>query len=165
MFVLITLKDKLTSWPDGLLIEENCIWTLLMHRRKFDLTGSTTSVASPVATLRKSHGIVNIFAWAILAPIGGFIARYLRQRAPMWYYLHISFQASSFLLAIVGVGLGIKLTHELPSVSWGRHRLIGILVLLFASLQVCHTTIMFLHHFRGILFILNNHNIYAFCTI
>ena len=117
-----------------------------------------TSTATSVENLRKTHGIVNIFAWAILAPVGGFLARYLRQRAPLWFHLHIGFQTSSFLLAIVGVGLGIKLTHELPDVSWGRHRLIGVFVITFATLQV-RQNIMVLYYFFGIVFMSNKHDI------
>lgn len=103
----------------------------------FDFTtGSASSISNPIETLRKIHGVANIFAWALLAPIGAFIARYLRQRDPSWFFLHVGFQTSSFLLAIIGVALGIKLTQDLPTVDWKYHRILGISVLVLATLQI-----------------------------
>lgn len=106
-------------------------------KMSFDFTtGSSTVLSDPIETLRKSHGVVNIFAWAILAPVGAFIARYLRQRESLWFPLHIGCQVSGYVLGITGVALGIKLTKELPSANWRHHRVVGIFVFFLATLQM-----------------------------
>lgn len=99
-------------------------------------TGSLSSISNPTKTLRKSHGVVNIFAWALLAPTGAFIARYLRQQESLWFPLHVGFQITSYVLGAIGVGLGIKLTRELPTGDWKHHRIVGIFVLFLATLQM-----------------------------
>ncbi|KAI5077941.1 hypothetical protein GOP47_0007765 [Adiantum capillus-veneris] len=110
---------------------------LATFEMSFDFTtGSSTVISDPTETLRKGHGIVNIFAWALLAPIGAFIARYLRQRESLWFPLHIGCQITSYILGITGVALGIKLTKELPTADWRHHRVVGVFVLFLATLQI-----------------------------
>eukprot|EP00250_Pteridium_aquilinum_P008314 c17844_g1_i1 orf=142-1308(+) len=99
-------------------------------------TGSSSSTSNPTEILRKSHGVVNIFAWAILVPVGAFIARYLRQRESLWFSLHVGFQITGYVLGITGVALGIKLTQELPTAHWKHHRIVGVFVLFLATLQM-----------------------------
>ncbi|MCO5560814.1 hypothetical protein L7F22_014434 [Adiantum nelumboides] len=107
-----------------------------LHINNLSFRGSLTVISDPTETLRKSHGIVNIFAWALLAPVGAFIARYLRQQDSLWFPLHIGCQTVGYVLGITGVALGIKLTTELPTADWRHHRVVGIFVLFLATLQV-----------------------------
>lgn len=99
-------------------------------------TGSSSSTSTSTETLRKAHGVVNIFAWALLAPVGAFIARYLRHQETLWFPLHGGFQITSYVLGVTGVGLGIKLTQELTSTDYKHHRILGIFVLFLATLQM-----------------------------
>lgn len=105
--------------------------------QSFDFTtGASTTISTTTMKLRRSHGIVNIFGWAVCAPIGAFIARYLRPWNPRWFSLHVGFQISAFLFGMTGVALGVKLSQDIAIVDWHGHRIIGISILVLGSLQI-----------------------------
>uniref|UniRef100_M4CTT6 Cytochrome b561 and DOMON domain-containing protein n=1 Tax=Brassica campestris TaxID=3711 RepID=M4CTT6_BRACM len=66
---------------------------------------------------------------------GAILARYLRHRDPLWYYLHISIQFTGFIFGLAAVILGIRLYNRIqPDIP--AHRGIGIFLLILSILQV-----------------------------
>eukprot|EP01018_Ginkgo_biloba_P014477 Gb_35827 [translate_table: standard] len=101
----------------------------------FDFSTGTSSRSSSTDTLRRNHGILNILGWGVLLPLGVIIARYFRQWDPIWFYLHIGFQVSGFILGVVAVAMGISLYNKLNS-DVDAHRALGIFILSLGALQV-----------------------------
>ncbi|KAL7124610.1 hypothetical protein ABFS83_14G060600 [Erythranthe nasuta] len=90
----------------------------------------------PVTSLRKAHGILNMFGWAILLSIGAMVARYMRKWDPLWFYCHASIQTLGFLLGLIGIICGLVLEKRLTGASVGKHKGLGITVLVLGCLQV-----------------------------
>ncbi|XP_006366806.1 cytochrome b561 and DOMON domain-containing protein At3g07570-like [Solanum tuberosum] len=86
------------------------------------------------ANLRRSHGLLNMFGWGILMPIGVMAARYLRQYDPIWFYSHITIQSLGFILGFAGVISGLVLNSRLQN-NVNRHKGLGIFILLLGCLQ------------------------------
>ncbi|EPS57719.1 hypothetical protein M569_17098, partial [Genlisea aurea] len=84
--------------------------------------------------LLQAHGLLNLLGWTILLPIGAVAARYFREWDPLWYYSHMAFQLSGFLLGVSGVISGFVLEDRLNA-SVGKHKAIGIIVLVIGILQ------------------------------
>ncbi|KAH9315006.1 hypothetical protein KI387_023633 [Taxus chinensis] len=101
----------------------------------FDFSTGASSQSSSTDKLRRSHGILNLLGWGTLLPLGVIVARYCRQWDPAWFYLHIGFQMSGFILGVVGAALGFKLYSRLNS-NVEAHRAIGIVMLTLGGLQV-----------------------------
>ncbi|XP_009600152.1 cytochrome b561 and DOMON domain-containing protein At3g07570-like [Nicotiana tomentosiformis] len=91
--------------------------------------------STPYANLRRSHGLLNMFGWAIFMPIGVMVARYLRQYDPIWFYSHTTIQSLGFILGFVGVISGLVLNNRLQN-NVNRHKGIGIFILVLGCLQV-----------------------------
>ncbi|CAN4093766.1 unnamed protein product [Withania somnifera] len=89
----------------------------------------------PFANLRRTHGLLNMFSWGILIPIGIMVARYLRQYDPIWFYSHTTIQSLGFLLGFTGIICGFVLEDRL-SVDVDRHKALGIFILVLSCLQV-----------------------------
>ncbi|XP_014515307.1 cytochrome b561 and DOMON domain-containing protein At3g07570 [Vigna radiata var. radiata] len=83
--------------------------------------------------LRRSHGVLNIMGWSILMIIGSIIARYFKERDPMWFYLHASIQAFGFLAGIIGVLCGLLLARNLQVT---HHKNVAFLIIILGFLQV-----------------------------
>ncbi|KOM29479.1 hypothetical protein LR48_Vigan707s001100 [Vigna angularis] len=83
--------------------------------------------------LRRSHGVLNIMGWSILMIIGSIIARYFKERDPMWFYLHASIQAFGFLAGILGVLCGLLLDRNLEVT---HHKNVAFLIIILGFLQV-----------------------------
>ncbi|KAG0455329.1 hypothetical protein HPP92_024621 [Vanilla planifolia] len=101
----------------------------------FDFSAGTLSASSYPYQLKRTHGILNIFGWGVLLPIGAIVARYFRRYDPMWFYLHAAIQFIGFILGLAGVVAGIALYHKLHA-SVSTHRALGILILVLGILQV-----------------------------
>lgn len=89
--------------------------------------------------LLQRHGILAVVSWGILIPLGIMIARYARPFEacdPAWFYTHIFFQVSGFVLGSIAWGMGIKLGNDSVGVHYSSHRSIGIVVFTFSILQV-----------------------------
>ncbi|XP_041024258.1 cytochrome b561 and DOMON domain-containing protein At5g47530-like [Juglans microcarpa x Juglans regia] len=85
------------------------------------------------------HGVLNVFSWGILMPIGVMIARYLKvfeSADPAWFYLHASCQTTAYVIGVAGVATGIKLGNDSAGVEQTKHRVIGVLLFILATLQV-----------------------------
>ncbi|KAK6145182.1 hypothetical protein DH2020_022002 [Rehmannia glutinosa] len=98
-------------------------------------TGQFQSHISPEASLRRSHGLLNMLGWAILLPIGAMVARYMRKWDPIWFYAHAIIQSLGFILGLSGVICGLVLENRLDA-SVNKHKGIGITILIFGCLQV-----------------------------
>lgn len=102
-------------------------------------TGQFQKEKSPNSSLRRSHGLLNMLGWAILMPIGAMVARYMRKWDPTWFYAHGIIQSIGFILGLSGVICGLVLENRLKASSVGKHKGIGITVLVLGSLQVIIT--------------------------
>ncbi|KAM3326035.1 cytochrome and DOMON domain-containing protein [Capsicum chacoense] len=105
------------------------------------LSGESKTDASGDSKVKKKniHGILNAISWGMLFPIGIIIARYLRtfQSAdPAWFYLHVSFQCSAYVIGVAGWATGLKLGSESKGITYHVHRNIGITLFCLATLQV-----------------------------
>ncbi|KAJ8559414.1 hypothetical protein K7X08_003472 [Anisodus acutangulus] len=87
------------------------------------------------ANLRRSHGLLNMFGWAIFMPIGVMVARYLRHYDPIWFYSHTTIQSVGFILGFAGIISGLVLNGRLQN-NVNRHKGLGIFILVLGCLQV-----------------------------
>ncbi|PKA45732.1 hypothetical protein AXF42_Ash011073 [Apostasia shenzhenica] len=98
-------------------------------------SGGTLSASSYPYQLKRTHGILNIFGWGVMLPIGGIVARYFKRHDPLWFYLHSAIQFVGFILGLAGVVAGIALYDRLHA-SVYSHRALGILILVLGILQI-----------------------------
>ncbi|XP_016506336.1 cytochrome b561 and DOMON domain-containing protein At3g07570 [Nicotiana tabacum] len=114
-------------------------YRLSQHREHtstfLDYTSGQSESKTPYANLRRSHGLLNMFSWGIVIPIGAMVARYLRQYDPIWFYSHTTIQSLGFLLGFAGIICGFVLEDRL-SVDVDRHKALGIFILVLGCLQV-----------------------------
>lgn len=101
----------------------------------FDFSAGTSSASAYPYQLKKTHGVLNIFGWGVLLPIGAIIARYCKQKDPLWYYLHGVIQFIGFFIGLAGVVAGIALYDKLHA-NVSAHRGLGIFILVLGILQV-----------------------------
>ncbi|XP_012083214.1 cytochrome b561 and DOMON domain-containing protein At3g61750 [Jatropha curcas] len=102
----------------------------------FDFTkGSAHAEFISPGQMKKNHGILGIFAWGLLLPVGGIFARYMKHKDPLWYYLHAGTQFVGFLFGLANVVLGIQLYAKINA-RIPAHRSIGIFVLTLSILQI-----------------------------
>lgn len=85
--------------------------------------------------MKKNHGILGIFAWGLLLPVGAIVARYMKHKDPLWYYIHAGIQFVGFIFGLATVVLGQQLYSKINA-SIPAHRSIGIFVLTLSILQV-----------------------------
>ncbi|XP_010413350.1 PREDICTED: cytochrome b561 and DOMON domain-containing protein At3g61750 isoform X1 [Camelina sativa] len=94
-----------------------------------------TSIKTTTSTEKTKHGVMAILGWGFLLPVGAILARYLRHKDPLWYYLHICLQFTGFIFGLAAVILGIQLYNRIhPNIP--AHRGIGIFLLVLSILQV-----------------------------
>ncbi|CAF2175794.1 hypothetical protein HID58_026688 [Brassica napus] len=97
--------------------------------------GVTSSIQTTASSEKTRHGVIAILGWGFLLPLGAILARYLRHRDPLWYYLHICIQFTGFIFGLAAVILGIQLYNRIqPDIP--AHRGIGIFLLILSILQV-----------------------------
>ncbi|CAN8253988.1 unnamed protein product [Cochlearia groenlandica] len=102
----------------------------------FSKASGVSSFTKTTTSIEKTkHGIMAIFGWGFLLPLGAILARYLKHKDPLWYYLHIGFQFTGFIFGLAAVILGIQLYNRIqPNIP--AHRGIGIFILVLSILQV-----------------------------
>ncbi|XP_073144219.1 cytochrome b561 and DOMON domain-containing protein At3g07570-like [Henckelia pumila] len=98
-------------------------------------TGQFATETTPEASLRRSHGILNMLGWGILMPIGVMVARYMRQWDPIWFYSHVAIQSTGFVLGVIGIICGFVLQNRLKT-PVKKHKGIGVFILVLGCLQV-----------------------------
>ncbi|KAL8028095.1 hypothetical protein ABFS82_14G134800 [Erythranthe guttata] len=96
---------------------------------------SRTDYSSNISKDRRTHGTLALLGWGLFLPIGAILARYLKHKDSLWYYLHVAFQFIGFLLGIGAVVVGISLNNKMHA-SIPAHKGIGIFVLVITILQV-----------------------------
>ncbi|KAI4355235.1 hypothetical protein L6164_004028 [Bauhinia variegata] len=102
----------------------------------FDFSsGSKGEVSNTLFLMRKNHGIVGIIGWGLIMPTGAIVARYLRHKEPLWFYLHAVIQFVGFAFGLATVLLGLQL-HSRMHAHVPAHRGIGIFVLVLSVLQI-----------------------------
>ncbi|KAI3994647.1 hypothetical protein MKX01_027537 [Papaver californicum] len=98
-------------------------------------TGEAKVLSAPYTRLRRGHGSLNTIGWGLCLLIGAMVARYLREKDPLWFYLHACIQVVGFILGVSGIVTGLVL-EDVLSASVDRHKTIGVFVLIFGCLQV-----------------------------
>ncbi|WMV17959.1 hypothetical protein MTR67_011344, partial [Solanum verrucosum] len=97
--------------------------------------------AKPIACFYV-HGVVNIFGWGILLPIGVIIARYYKRhplKCEEWYSLHVLSKVAGFVLGTIGWGLGMSMMKNSPKdqhAMMSTHGIIGTIIFTFTTIQV-----------------------------
>ncbi|KAI3840858.1 hypothetical protein MKX03_009986 [Papaver bracteatum] len=124
--------------PDGLL--PNSRFQLSQHLDHGNTlisyqTGQAEVISAPYTRLRRAHGSLNMTGWGLCLLIGAMVARYLREKDPLWFYLHACIQVVGFILGVSGIITGLAL-EDVLSASVDRHKTVGIFVLIFGCLQV-----------------------------
>ncbi|XP_061999787.1 cytochrome b561 and DOMON domain-containing protein At3g61750 [Rosa rugosa] len=103
---------------------------------KFDFSaGSASEAPSDFGQMKKNHGILAIFGWGIIIPLGAIVPRYFKHKDPLWYYLHSIIQFVGFVIGLAAVVLGQKLYNKIDA-NFQTHRAIGIFVLVLIILQI-----------------------------
>ncbi|XP_068666633.1 cytochrome b561 and DOMON domain-containing protein At3g61750-like [Aristolochia californica] len=101
----------------------------------FDFSGGRSSGSLYPHHLKRSHGVLAIFGWGVIMPIGAIVARYYKDWDPLWYYLHTVIQFVGFILGLAAVVAGVVLYDQLHA-TVSAHRALGIFVLSLSVLQI-----------------------------
>ncbi|KAB2595848.1 hypothetical protein D8674_031298 [Pyrus ussuriensis x Pyrus communis] len=101
---------------------------LTIHNDKttvlFDFSSGSASVGeapSDLGQMKKNHGILAIFGWGLIIPIGAIVPRYLKHKEPLWYYLHSIIQFVGFVIGLAAVVLGQQLYTKIGA-NFPTHR-------------------------------------------
>ncbi|XP_031274968.1 cytochrome b561 and DOMON domain-containing protein At4g12980-like isoform X2 [Pistacia vera] len=89
--------------------------------------------------MRNAHGVLNIIGWGTLLPMGVIISRYFRKfplKSDDWYPLHVLCQTSGYIVGTIGWGIGLWLGNSSKHYTLKTHRILGILVFTFATVQM-----------------------------
>ncbi|XP_008803564.3 cytochrome b561 and DOMON domain-containing protein At3g25290-like [Phoenix dactylifera] len=91
--------------------------------------------------LREAHGILSVIGWGFLLPIGVIVSRYFRgspiDSKMTWFYVHVTIQIVAFSIGVTAWGIGLSLMERSKRYrAFMGHRIIGILVVCLASLQM-----------------------------
>ncbi|XP_059634368.1 cytochrome b561 and DOMON domain-containing protein At3g61750 [Cornus florida] len=105
----------------------------------FDFSAGSVSNArlapDTIGPMKKTHGLLGLFGWGLILPSGAIVARYLKHRDPLWYYLHVIIQFVGFILGLAAVVVGVSLYDKLHA-NYLSHRGIGIFILVLSILQI-----------------------------
>jgi len=100
--------------------------------------GASISVAEDLRTYWRAHGILMTIGWGILIPVGVMFARTLKDKNPLWFYVHVAANSVGLLAAIAGFAMAlIKFERE----DTFRHRQVGISVMALGFLQPLNAAI------------------------
>ncbi|KAJ1427138.1 DOMON domain [Sesbania bispinosa] len=125
IFATLTLPNDTTSlvhvWQDGPVSGS----TPQEHRHDsghgsskevLDLVSGTTQAASGNSRAKRR----NVF----------------KSADPAWFYLHVTCQASAYIVGVAGWGTGLKLGSDSEGVEYNTHRTLGIILFCLGTLQV-----------------------------
>ncbi|KAI5345805.1 PREDICTED: cytochrome [Prunus dulcis] len=102
----------------------------------FDFSaGSASEAPTNFGQMKKNHGILAIFGWGLIIPVGAIVPRYFKHKDPLWYYLHALIQFVGFVIGLAAVVLGQQLYTKIGA-NFPTHRAIGIFVLVLSILQI-----------------------------
>ncbi|KAL9228999.1 hypothetical protein vseg_004518 [Gypsophila vaccaria] len=85
--------------------------------------------------MKRSHGILGMLGWGLILPTGAIVARFLKHKEPLWYYLHTIIQFTGFFIALAGIVVGQALYNQIHA-AVAAHRGIGYFALTLSILQV-----------------------------
>lgn len=100
-----------------------------------DSAPSASGASYRADDMKKTHGALSVLGWGLFLPYGAIVARYLRHRDPLWYYIHLVIEFLGFILGVAAAVVGLSLSHMLQ-VDIVGHKTIGIFVLVLSILQV-----------------------------
>lgn len=111
--------------------------TLLFDFSAGDSTSSAGSASNvyDISSTKKTHGALSVIGWGLFLPYGAILARYLKHKDPLWFYLHVVIQFLSFFIGLAAVVVGVSLNNRLHA-DIQAHKTIGIFVLVLTILQV-----------------------------
>ncbi|ESO95345.1 hypothetical protein LOTGIDRAFT_232041 [Lottia gigantea] len=142
----------------------NDLWILrgsVIEADESELLPCTTGFINFIAV----HAYLMVIGWGFFLQWGGFIARYLKFKNPLWFYLHVTFQIFGLCCAIAGLVMGI-LSVPFDHLKF-PHSIIGVVVMVLGILQPINALIRpnkqqpdetksfrrrfweFFHHFGG----------------
>ncbi|KAI3449273.1 hypothetical protein Pfo_005938 [Paulownia fortunei] len=98
-------------------------------------TDSSVDLSPSIFKDRRTHGTLALLGWGLFLPLGAILARYLKHKDRLWYYLHVGIQFIGFLLGVSAVVIGLSLNNKLHAFI-PAHKGIGIFVLVLTILQV-----------------------------
>ncbi|CAK9165775.1 unnamed protein product [Ilex paraguariensis] len=98
-------------------------------------SANSAAVVNNFNHVKQTHGTLGLLGWGLILPCGAIVARHLRHRDPLWYYLHVGIQFVGFLLGLAAVVVGVSLYKTLHA-NVPAHRGIGITVLVLSILQI-----------------------------
>lgn len=78
---------------------------------------------------------MGIIGWGLILPCGAMIAKFLKHKEPLWYYLHTVIQLIGFIIILAGVVVGQALYNEIHA-EVAAHRGIGYFALTLSITQV-----------------------------
>ncbi|XP_023770087.1 cytochrome b561 and DOMON domain-containing protein At5g35735 [Lactuca sativa] len=87
---------------------------------------------------RNTHGVLNAVSWGVMMPMGAMAARYLKvfkSANPAWFYIHVTCQASAYIVGVAGWATGLKLGSDSVGIKYNTHRNIGIALFALGTLQ------------------------------
>uniref|UniRef100_A0A7C8YSX3 Cytochrome b561 and DOMON domain-containing protein n=1 Tax=Opuntia streptacantha TaxID=393608 RepID=A0A7C8YSX3_OPUST len=100
-----------------------------------ELPGPATSETGYFDKMKRSHGILGMLGWGLFLPCGAMVARFLKQKEPLWFYLHTFIQFVGFLIALAGVVIGQALYNQIHA-DIPAHRGIGYFAFTLSILQI-----------------------------
>ncbi|KAM0024989.1 putative cytochrome b561 and DOMON domain-containing protein [Helianthus debilis subsp. tardiflorus] len=87
---------------------------------------------------RNTHGVLNALSWGVMMPLGAMAARYLKvfkAANPAWFYIHVTCQASAYIIGVAGWATGLKLGSDSTGIQYDTHRNIGIALFTLGTIQ------------------------------
>ncbi|XWS09770.1 hypothetical protein CRYUN_Cryun39dG0017900 [Craigia yunnanensis] len=129
----ISIAKRFWTWRRGVVRTLDTTGSLLFH----PFASVRIRTDNDIPTI---HGILNIIGWGTLLPIGVIIARYFREFPfkldTWWFTFHSSCQVLGYILGSIGWGLGLLLGYESKYYTFHTHRVLGISIFGFTTLQV-----------------------------
>ncbi|KAG0632662.1 hypothetical protein HOY80DRAFT_914390 [Tuber brumale] len=101
-------------------------------------SGSTTGFAPPMTKADKvliAHGVIMGVVFILLFPFGAALVRLLNNRIPNAFALHRGLQILNFMLAVVGMGMGIWRSEISDSHYVGFHQYFGTIIIALLLVQ------------------------------
>eukprot|EP00054_Salpingoeca_dolichothecata_P027288 m.199540 g.199540 ORF g.199540 m.199540 type:complete len:631 (-) comp25918_c0_seq3:106-1998(-) len=94
----------------------------------------SASLATKASTATIAHGSLMIAAWVGFAPVGTFMARFLKYPlgAPLWFNLH--FYVQIFVVMLTVISMIIVLANV--EFQWEGHQLWGVILLVLTGVQI-----------------------------
>ncbi|XP_071717075.1 cytochrome b561 and DOMON domain-containing protein At5g35735-like [Rutidosis leptorrhynchoides] len=103
-----------------------------------EATADGGNVGGSLRRRKNTHGVLNAVSWGVLMPMGAMAARYLKlfkAADPAWFYIHVTCQASAYVVGVAGWATGLKLGSDSVGIRYNTHRNIGIALFALGTIQ------------------------------